>query len=103
MNEGSFSYRIVFFVNGGGKDTKHHIDTSFSGLRKSLEGIVRSNLSLTSTVSVAQTTVLKDGGCIRLQSRAYKFSLEGYFSHLAGTGRDGIRKGNITYGRCAAR
>ena len=71
LNEDMFRYRIIFFVNDGGKGIKHYADTMYSGLRtgglrESLESIIRSSLSLTNTVVVAQTTVLKDGKCVCL-------------------------------------
>lgn len=101
LNEESFSYRIVFFVNEDGKGTRHYIDTSFSDLRKSLENIIRNNLTLTNTVSVAQTTVRKDGRCICLQSQSYSFSLEEYFSQLTGKRKNGNKRKSVTYGRYA--
>lgn len=84
MREDCFSYRIIFFVNDGNKGAKHYVDTVYSGLRKSLENIVRENLSTTNNLVVAQTTVLKDGKCICLQSRSYAFSLDDYFRKVSG-------------------
>ena len=97
LNEDKFSYRVIFYINENGMGTRCHIDTSYEGLRADLENIIRENLTLTNTVSVAQTTVLKDGKCIRLQSRPYAFSLEEYFCQIYGKGR----KRNITHGRYA--
>lgn len=101
LNEDMFRYRIIFFVNDGGKGIKHYADTMYSGLRESLESIIRSSLSLTNTVVVAQTTVLKDGKCVCLQGRAYPFSLAEYFSQIS-AGCKGSDRNNV-HGRCAAR
>ena len=103
MVEDCFSYRIVFFVNEGSKGIKHYIDTEYDGLRKSLESIIRSNLSLTNSVVIANTTVLKNGKCVCLQSRAYSFSLDGYFRQISGEGVERCRSGNMTYNRYAVR
>lgn len=51
MVEDRFSYRIIFFVNEGNNGFKHYIDTTYSGLRKSLESIIRDNLSVTNSVA----------------------------------------------------
>ena len=82
MVEDCFSYRIIFFVNENGKGTKHYIDTPYSGLRKSLESIIRNHLSLTNSIVVAETTALKNGECVRLQSRSYAFNLDEYFKRI---------------------
>ena len=103
MLEDCFSYRIIFFVNEGDKGTKHYRDTMYSGLRKSLESIIRNHLSLTNNVVIANTTVLKDGKCVCLQSRSYSFSLDGYFKQISGEYKDSNRNGNIIYGRYAVR
>ena len=84
MLEDCFSYRIIFFVNEGDKGTKHYMDTMYSGLRKSLENIVRNNLSLTNNLVIAQTTTLKNGKCVRLQNKSYAFSLDEYFKKVSG-------------------
>lgn len=84
LNENAFSYRIVFFVNDRDRSTKHYIDTGYCGLRQSLETIIRKNLSLTNSVTIAAITVLRNRKCISLQSRAYSFDLEGYFRQLNG-------------------
>lgn len=93
MVEDRFSYRIVFFVNEGNKGSKYYIDTVYSGLRKSLESIIRNYLSLTNNVVIAETTTLKNGKCVCLQSRSYSFSLEGYFKQISGENRDINRNG----------
>lgn len=103
MIEDCFSYRIIFFVNENGKGEKHYIDTPYSGLRKSLESIVRNHLSLTNSVVVAETTALKNGECVCLQSRSYAFNLDEYFRRISGEYKDSSRKGNIMYGRYAVR
>lgn len=102
MAEEKFSYRIIFFVNEGDRGTKHRVDTMYSGLREALENIIRDNLSLTNSVVIAETTALKDGKCVCLQSRAYAFSLEDYFRKLSGD-VGGSRSGSATYGRYAVR
>lgn len=101
LNEDRFRYRIIFYVNDGDKGIKHYADTMYSGLRESLEDIIRNHLSLTNTVVVAQTTVLKGGECVCLQSRAYSFSLEEYFNQISGGCKGSNR--NTVYGRYAVR
>lgn len=93
MVEDRFSYRIVFFVNEGNKSSKHYIDTAYSSLRKSLESIIRNYLSLTNNVVIAETTVINNGKCICLQSRAYSFSLDGYFKQINGECRESNKSG----------
>lgn len=99
MLEDCFSYRIIFFVNEGDKGTKHYMDTMYSGLRKSLENIVREHLSLTNSLVIAQTTVLKNGKCVCLQSRSYAFSLGEYFKKVSGENR--CRSEQPLYGKYA--
>ena len=99
--EDCFSYRIIFFVNENGKGTKHYIDTPYSGLRKSLESILRKHLSLTNSIVVAETTALKNGECVRLQSRSYVFNLDEYFRRISGEYKDSNKNGNIMYRRYA--
>lgn len=83
MVEDKFSYRIVYFTNErNGKSTKYYSDTAYDDLRETLENIIRNNLSLTNSVVVAQTTALKNGKCVFLQSRPYSFSLDGYFQKI---------------------
>lgn len=94
MVEDKFSYRIVYFVNEENKGSKHYIDTTYNGLRKSLESIIRNNLSLTNNVVIAETTALKNGKCVCLQSKSYLFSLEGYFKQINGECKDSNRKYN---------
>ena len=103
MVEDRFSYRIMFFVNGGNNSSRRYIDTSYNGLRKALESIIRENLSLTICVVIAETTALKHGKCVFLQKRAYSFSLDGYFKQISGECRNSGRNGNARYGRCAVR
>ena len=88
MIENRFLYRIIFFVNENGNGTKHYIDTTYDDLRKSLESIIRENLSVTNTIVIAETTALKNGKCICLQSRAYSFNLDGYFRQINGKCQD---------------
>ena len=103
MIEEYFSYRIVFFVNEGNRGTKHYTDTPYGGLRKALENIIRGHLDLTNRIVIAETTALKDGKCICLQSRSYAFSLDGYFRQISGENKDSIRNGTAVYGRYAMR
>lgn len=99
MVEDCFSYRIVFFINEDGKGSKQYVDTSYSGLRKALESIIRNNLSVTNTIVIAETTVLKNGKCVCLQSRSYSFSLNGYFKQISGECTD--RNRSVSYNRYA--
>lgn len=82
MIEDCFTYRIVYFVNEGNNGKKYYLDSSYRDLRKSLESIIRGNLTLTNNVVIAETTVLKRGKCTCLQSRSYSFSLEEYFKRI---------------------
>jgi len=103
MAEDRFSYRIVFFVNEGNQGSKHYADTSYSGLRKLLENIIRNHLSVTNSVVIAETTALKDGECVCLQSRAYPFSLDGYFRQINGEAMESNRGRNIMRSRYAVK
>ena len=103
MVEECFSYRIVFFINEGNKGKKGYIDTSFGELYKSLENIIRNNLSVANSVVIAETTALKNGKCVCLQSRPYAFSLDGYFRQINGEHKGSNRNGTVMYGRCGAR
>ena len=103
MVEDCFSYRIIVFVREGNRSSKHYIDTTYDGLRGSLENFIKEHLSLTNRVVVAQTTVLKNGKCVCLQSRSYPFSLDEYFERIGGEYRADSRRGNIVYGRYAVR
>lgn len=103
MVEDRFRYRINFFVNEGNDSSKYYIDTTYDGLRKALENIIRNNLSLTNTVKIVETTVIKNGECICLQSRSYAFSLDGYFKRISGECKGRNRNGSALYGRCAVR
>ena len=97
MQEDKYSYRLIFFVNEDGKGSKFWVDTSYRDLRKTLENIIRGHLSLTNSIVIAETTVLKDGKCICLQSRSYVFSLDGYFNELCGK-KEKVNMNN-NYGR----
>lgn len=101
MVEDMFSYRIIYFVNEGNKGTKHYIDSQYADLRKALESIVRNNLSLTNNLVIAETTVLKNGKCVYLQSKSYSFSLDNYFKQISGEYK-GNRNENMISGRYAA-
>ena len=99
MVEDRFSYRIIFFVNENGKGTKRYIDTSYDDLRKSLESIIRGNLSVTNSIVIAAVTVKKNGEIISLLSRSYVFSLDGYFEQIVG--RKEREYKTVNYGRRA--
>ena len=101
MIENRFLYRIIFFVNENGNGTKHYIDTTYDDLRKSLESIIRENLSVTNTIVIAETTALKNGKCICLQSRAYSFSMEEYFRKLNGEYKDNRQIEGMMFNRYA--
>lgn len=101
MLEDKFSYRIVFFVNEGNRGQKYYVDTSHSNLRKALENIIRKHLSLTNSIVIAETTAIKSGRCVRLQSRSYSFSLDGYFKRISGNYGNSNKPENIVYGRYA--
>lgn len=103
LNEDRFQYRIIFFVNEGDKGSKHYTDTTYSGLHEALENIIRENLSLTNSIVIAETTVLKNGKCVRLQSRSYSFSLEEYFRQIKGERMGGRGRDGIVYGKYAVR
>lgn len=96
MVENMFSYRIIFYVNEGNRGTKHYIDSRYADLRKTLENIIRNNLSLTNNLVIAETTVLKNEKCVCLQSKSYSFSLENYFKQINGEYRSN-RSENIRY------
>jgi len=93
MVEDRFSYRIIFFVNEGNDGHKHYIDTTYNGMRKSLESIVRNYLSVTNSVVIAETTVLKNGESVCLQSKSYSFNLNEYFRQISGDCTNGKRNG----------
>lgn len=97
MVEDRFSYRIVYFVNEREKGSKYYIDTSYSHLRKALEGIIRNHLTVTNNIVIAETTVLKNGKRVCLQSRSYVFSLDEYFRRINGEVKDRSRKENTWY------
>lgn len=46
----------------------------------------------------AQTTILRDGKCVCLQSRSYGFSLDEYFRMINGMRKKGSRNRMIQYG-----
>jgi hypothetical protein len=79
LNEDCFTYRIIYYVNENGTGTKHYSDSTYNDLRRTLENIIRGNISLTNNISIAQTTIRKNERCICLQSRSYSFDLSEYF------------------------
>lgn len=98
MNENKFTYRVVFFINDGNKGTKHYIDTTYGNLRKTLENIIRRNLTLTNGVVIAQITVRKNGKSISLLSRSYAFCLNDYFDRVTERREAGNKKRSNIYG-----
>lgn len=103
MVEDRFSYRIAFSINEGKKSSKRYIDTAYDDLWKTLENIIRNNLSLTNTVVITQTIVLINGRCVCLQSRSYSFSLEEFFLKIKGEDKDSSRNQRIVYSKYAIR
>lgn len=103
MVETEFSYRVVYFIRDGNGSSKHYADTMYDGLRETLENIVKENLSLTNSVVIAAVAVWKDGQPVCLQSRSYGFSLDEYFRKINGECGGNGRRGNVMYGRYAAR
>lgn len=101
MVEDCFSYRIIFFVNEGGKGIKHHVDTSYGDLRTSLENIIRGHLTVTNSIVIAQATALKNGQSVSLLGKAYGFSLDAYFSQIYGRCEGDKENRNNIYGRHA--
>lgn len=102
LNENCFSYRIVYFVNEENKSIKRYVDTSYSGLRQSLENIVRGNLSTTNSIVISAVTVRKNEKCICLLSRSYRFCLDDYFRQVNGEYQNRNNYGNVIYRkRCA--
>lgn len=102
MVEDRFSYRVVYFVNDGNKGIKHYFDTSYSDLRKTLENIIRNNLTLTNSIVISAVTVHINGKCICLLNRSYAFSLDGYFKQINGE-HSNNRYGYATYGKYVVR
>ena len=47
-------------MNDENKGTKFRVDTSYDGLRESLENIIRDNLTTTNSLVIAEVTVRKD-------------------------------------------
>ncbi len=102
MVEDKFHTGSSFLLVMETEDEKHYTDTMYDGLRKSLESIIRNYLSLTNSVVIAETTVLKGGRCVRLQSRPYSFSLDEYFRRIKGECKNSHVYGNAAGGRHAA-
>lgn len=97
LNENAFTYRVAYYVNEGNISKKHHMDSSFDNLRQTLEKIIQSSLSLTNNIVISSVTVKKNGKCVYLLSRSYKFCLDGYFRWIT----DQPKNRNL-YGRYAA-
>ncbi len=89
--ESCFSYRLLYSVNEGGMGRKCHADTSYDGLRETLENTIRGNLTMTNTVVVSAVTIQKNGEVIPLLNRPYSFSLDGYFQQITGEKNRGHR------------
>lgn len=82
MIEDKFSYRIIYYINFGNKGTKFRVDTSYDGLRKSLENIIRGHLTTENNIVLAAITTRKNGKSVPLLSRSYSFSLGEYFRKI---------------------
>ena len=102
LNENMFQYRIIFYVNEGTIGNKHYMDSVYSDMRRTLEDMIRKYLSLTNNIVIAETTILRDGKCIGLQSRPYSFCLDEYFRQIKGD-ESGKKRGGTMYGRRVAR
>lgn len=100
MVETCFAYRIVYFVNENSTGRKCYVDTPYENLRRSLENIIRGNLSTTNSVVITAVTVRKNGKIVSLLSRSYKFNLDGYFRQIVGEKEKEYK--NINYGRRCA-
>lgn len=98
LNEGSFSYRIAYYINEGNTGRKYYADAAYKDLRKAMERIVRDNLTLENSISISGVTVQKNGKCVYLLSRVYKFNLCDYFQQITGKGRTGNKKRHASYG-----
>lgn len=97
MIETCFSYRLVYFVNENGKGRKCYVDTPYGNLRRSLENIIRENLSTTNCIVFAAVTTQKDGETVSLLSRSYSFNLDGYFEQIIGKKEKEYK--NVNFGR----
>ena len=100
MVETCFAYRIIYFVNENGNGRKMYVDTPYENLRRSLENIIRDNLSTTNSVVISAVTVWKNGEVVSLLSKSYGFSLDGYFRQIVGEKEKEYK--NINYGRRCA-
>ena len=89
---------ILMDIDRGCLAKKFYIDSLYRDLRKSLESIIRGNLTLTNNIVIAETTVLKRGKCTCLLSKPYSFSLEEYFKRIK---EDYSRNRNNLYSRYA--
>ena len=98
MVETGFSYRIVFFINDGNKGTKHYMDTTYEKLRRSLENIIRGNLTTTNNIVISAVTVWKDKESVSLLNRSYRFCLNEYFDRVTERHEVGNKKGSNMYG-----
>ncbi len=102
MVETCFTYRIVYFINENSIGRKCYVDTQYGNLRWSLENIIRENLSTTNSIVISAVTVRKNGEIVSLLSRAYGFSLDGYFKQISGECKN-YGNGNVLCGRYAVR
>ena len=98
MVEDKFSYRLVYFINErNGKSTKHYHDSTYNGLRKALENIIRGNLTTTNTIVLADVTTRKSGKTVSLLSRSYGYCLNEYFDRVTERHKDGNKKRSTIY------
>ncbi len=99
MVEDKFSYRLVYFINErNGKSAKHYHDSTYNGLRKALENIIRGNLTTTNTIVLADVTTRKSGKTVSLLSRSYGYCLDEYFDRVTERHKDGNKKRSTIYG-----
>lgn len=96
MVETEFLYRLVYFINFENGSEKHYIDTRYDGLRAALESIVKENLTTTNSIVISAVTTRRNGEVVSLLSRAYPFSLSGYFQQICDAKEKNI---NNNYGR----
>ena len=88
MVENAFAYRVAYYVNEGNRSKKYYMDSSFEELRQTLEKIVRSRLTLRNNIVISKVTVKKNGACVSLLGRSYKFCLDEYFRQIYDEGKE---------------
>lgn len=101
LNEDKFLYRITYYINERNTGRKYYADAAYKDLRKTMESIIRNNLTLENSISISSVTVQKNRKFICLLSRVYSFDLCDYFQQITGNGRNGNKKRYASYGRYA--